>query len=338
MENGQEQQIELSIIIKTLNEERNIGRCIEAIISTLNDVVFEIIVADSGSSDRTVDIAANYPVIIVQLANPAERSCGIGPQLGYQHSRGQYVLILDADMVLHASFIRSALSRMKNDNRCGGIGGQLIERSGTGYEYESQQALTNVQEEAVNWLNGCALYRREAIASVGYLSNRNLHAYEEKELGLRLKYAGWHLYRLSDVAVDHYGHTDDTLKLLWRRWHSGYADACGESIRACIGKPYIFDMILVHKTQVACLIFQIGLFLTFLALPFYTYPFVFYCCLALSIFLVQAFRKKGLQRALYSFLYINVFAFGLAKGVFKQQISPVAPIKSTVKIGFGVLR
>lgn len=74
----QAHEIELSIIIKTLNEERNIGRCIEAILNSLNDIAVEIIVADSGSSDKTIDIALSYPVTVVQLADPAERSCGIG--------------------------------------------------------------------------------------------------------------------------------------------------------------------------------------------------------------------------------------------------------------------
>ena len=119
----------LSIVIKTLNEERNIARCIEAILSTFNDIKYEIIIADSGSSDCTIEIASNYPVTIVQLANPAEKSCGIGPQLGFQHSHGEFVLILDADMVLHLDFVKRALSRMEIDKRCAAIGGQLFEHN-----------------------------------------------------------------------------------------------------------------------------------------------------------------------------------------------------------------
>ena len=117
MENDSQEEIDLSIIIKTFNEEQNIGRCIEAILGTLSDMALEIIVAGSGSSDSTVDIAASYPVTVVQLANIKERSCGIGPQLGFQHSRGHYVLLLDADMVLHATFVQYALERMKCDSR-----------------------------------------------------------------------------------------------------------------------------------------------------------------------------------------------------------------------------
>lgn len=322
--------IELSVIIKTLNEEKNIGRCIEAIFNSLGENSLEVIVADSGSSDRTVDIASGYPVTIVQLADPAERSCGIGPQLGFQHSHGQYVLILDADMVLHPNFVRTALERMKSDSRCGGVGGQLVERSGSGYEYDTRRSLSRNQDEEVNWLDGGGLYRRDAILSVGYLSNRNLHAYEEKELGLRLRYAGWTLYRISEIAVDHYGHSMDTVKLLWRRWCSGYADACGESIRACIGRSYLIDMVAVHRTLIIGLLLQITFLLSLLALPWSAMPFLVVVALFVISATIQIVRKKSIQAAIYSLLYTNVFSLGLARGVAKPHCDPNCIVRSIV--------
>lgn len=328
MQNSKDREIELSIIIKTLNEEKNIARCIEAILNSIQDVSFEIIVADSGSDDRTIDIAARYPITVVQLSNRAERSCGIGPQLGFQHSHGTFVLILDADMILHASFVRAALARMKTDERCGGLGGQLVECSGSGYEYDRRRAMTKESDIEVKWLDGGGLYRREAVMSVGYLSNRNLRAYEEKELGLRLGYAGWHMYRLTDVAVDHYGHTTDSISLLWRRWRTGYADACGESIRACLGKPYLMDMILVHKTLVICLVLQLSFLIGIAILPWYSAPFLGISAFITMLVLAQIVRKKGLRAAAHSLSYTNLFALGLAVGVLKKQVDPLKSIQS----------
>lgn len=322
--------IELSVIIKTLNEEKNISRCIEGIFRSLEGMSFEVIVADSGSTDRTVEVAANYPVTIVQLANPAERSCGIGPQLGYQHSHGRFVLILDADMVLHARFVRTALHRLKNDGRCAGIGGQLIECSGSGYEYDLRRSLRVDQDIEVKWLDGGGLYRRDAIASVGYLSNRNLHAYEEKELGLRLRYAGWALYRISEVAVDHYGHSVDTVKLLWRRWRSGYADACGESIRSCIGKPYLLDMIRVHGALIVGLLLQIMFLFSLLIAQHSVVPLLMVATLFFISATIQIGRKNGFLPAAYSLLYTNVFSLGLARGILKPQSNPNSNIHSVV--------
>jgi glycosyltransferase involved in cell wall biosynthesis len=52
-----------SIYILTYNEELDIAACIES--AQLSD---DVIVVDSISSDRTVEIAAHYPVQIVQHA------------------------------------------------------------------------------------------------------------------------------------------------------------------------------------------------------------------------------------------------------------------------------
>lgn len=55
-----------SIVIRSFNEEKHIGRLLEAIqAQTLQDV--EIILVDSGSTDRTLAIAANFPVRVLHI-------------------------------------------------------------------------------------------------------------------------------------------------------------------------------------------------------------------------------------------------------------------------------
>lgn len=338
MQNKRTSEIQLSIIIKTLNEERNIARCIEAAIAATRKLNVEIIVADSGSNDRTIEIATQYPVIAAQLSDFSERSCGIGPQLGYQHSKGDFVLILDADMVLHEEFVDAALARMKAENRCAGVGGQLVERSGTGYEYDLRSAMAVEADVNVKWLDGGGLYRRTAIEDVGYLSNRNLHAYEEKELGLRLTSKGWHMFRLGIVAVDHYGHAVDTVGLLRRRWKSGYADASGESLRASIGKNYFWEMLAVHKTLVAFSVTQIAFALSLVLLYWTSLPITICMAILLFVSLIQVVRKRGIRPAIHSLLYSNVFALGLMRGILRSQMNPERQIASTLKHKTTVVR
>ena len=55
-------EVKLSAVIITFNEEKNIGRCLES----LKDVVDEIVVVDSYSSDRTREIAEAYGVVFIQ--------------------------------------------------------------------------------------------------------------------------------------------------------------------------------------------------------------------------------------------------------------------------------
>ena len=50
------EKLPLSVIVLTFNEEQNIGPCLESIVSWAQ----EIFVIDSGSTDRTLDIASKY--------------------------------------------------------------------------------------------------------------------------------------------------------------------------------------------------------------------------------------------------------------------------------------
>ena len=79
----------LSVIIIAKNEEANIGRC-------LASVAFadEIIVLDSGSTDKTVEIAKAYTdkVFLTDW-----RGYGVQKQRALEYTTGDWVLNLDAD-------------------------------------------------------------------------------------------------------------------------------------------------------------------------------------------------------------------------------------------------
>lgn len=83
----------VSAVIITKNEEKNIGRCMQA----LQQVAEEIIVVDSFSTDKTLEIAKSMGAIIFSLEWK-----GFGPQknFGLQQATNNYILALDADEVL----------------------------------------------------------------------------------------------------------------------------------------------------------------------------------------------------------------------------------------------
>ena len=59
--------IEISVLVLTKNEARNVGACLEAIFSQQTSAEFEVIVVDSGSSDETLEIARQYPAKIYEI-------------------------------------------------------------------------------------------------------------------------------------------------------------------------------------------------------------------------------------------------------------------------------
>jgi glycosyltransferase involved in cell wall biosynthesis len=61
--------MELSIVIPCLNEERTVGDCVAQARTFLvqNNLQGEVIVADNGSTDRSADIARSNGALIVEV-------------------------------------------------------------------------------------------------------------------------------------------------------------------------------------------------------------------------------------------------------------------------------
>jgi len=90
-----DQEPSLTIVMPTLDEERGIGECMaraKAAIASLG-VVSEIIVSDS-STDRTPEIAHEKGAIVVE---PDGDGYGNAYKYAFEHARGEYVAIGDAD-------------------------------------------------------------------------------------------------------------------------------------------------------------------------------------------------------------------------------------------------
>lgn len=82
----------LSVVIITRNEERNIERCLESVA-----FADEIIVVDSDSTDRTVEIARGRGATVIH-----NEFVGYGPakQAGVDRATKEWVLSIDADEAL----------------------------------------------------------------------------------------------------------------------------------------------------------------------------------------------------------------------------------------------
>lgn len=333
----------ISFIIKTYNEEEKIAACIESVLAAASSLpnAYEIIVADSVSADRTIQIAALYPVTIVQFKNPEDRGCGAGVQLGYQHSSGDLVFLLDGDMTLQPDFLPAALETLKNDERLGGVAG-LVKEVAIRNTFDELRVISGASSTARDeaWLNGGGLYRRKAINSAGgYAANRNLKGWEEAELGMRLRSAGWVLRRLSVVAVRHDGHASDTWSLLIRHWKSRRLMSNGVLVKQALLTPW-FLYVISQQIHALAVIFSWCFVFGLVAAQEFGWTNTLatgFGVLWGIAFLYLALKKKSLNQAVSSICVWHVFAGALLYGLLLRTVPPLAPIASIViKMGGAV--
>jgi glycosyltransferase involved in cell wall biosynthesis len=324
----------ISIIIKALNEGQHIASAIESAIAALTGFDGEVILADGGSTDRTVEIAGEYPITIVRLNKAEDRSCGSGAQLGFQYSRGEYLMLIDGDAQLQPGFLPAAIAILRDDPTVAGVGGAVIERGPASEEYEQRRRRYDPDRRVglVTRLNSSGLYRRAAIRSIGYLTDRNLHGAEELDLGARLHARGWRLVKIDRPIIEHHPHTGSAYRLLLRRVFNKNAFATGELLGAAIGQRHFWFAVGKDHNCLLCLAvtgWWITLALATVALSGWSAALATGAIL-LFPFAGMSLRWRSVRLGLYSVTAWNVFALCFWPGLLQRRLPPADWIESTV--------
>lgn len=89
-------EVELTVVMPCLNEERTVGTCVRKAISTINKlgIAGEVLVVDNGSTDRSIEVAEKAGARVIR-----HHLKGYGNALrrGFDEARGQFIIMGDAD-------------------------------------------------------------------------------------------------------------------------------------------------------------------------------------------------------------------------------------------------
>jgi glycosyltransferase involved in cell wall biosynthesis len=96
--------MDFSVIVPALNEEKRIRRCLNSIKAQCTSYSYELIVSDSGSSDRTVDIAREYTDKI-QICS--ERGTARARNEGAQLAMGDVLVFIDSDTEIQRDYLET---------------------------------------------------------------------------------------------------------------------------------------------------------------------------------------------------------------------------------------
>jgi glycosyltransferase involved in cell wall biosynthesis len=111
--NAEKTEIEVSVVIPCLNEERTIGECIRKIKNLLTNLNLpgEVIVSDS-STDNSPTIAKKLGAKVV---HPLENGYGNAYLTGISEARGKYIIMADADGTYDLQEASNFIKILKSD-------------------------------------------------------------------------------------------------------------------------------------------------------------------------------------------------------------------------------
>jgi glycosyltransferase involved in cell wall biosynthesis len=221
----------LAVVVVTRNEEDHIADCLAAIIVALrNFPVARVIVVDSCSSDRTVEIARNFPVEIYGYQGPPF-SAAAGRTVGFSHTRSEYVLFIDGDCCIEPGWLELGLSALESAPSVGVAYGQRREV----FETADEDAIEAAPKASEYGLGGNGLYRSELMRLAGGF-NPFLPADEEAELLGRIKALGYSELATSHLMFTHHTPPKTTLRGYLGRVRRGLARGLGQTLRISIGQ------------------------------------------------------------------------------------------------------
>jgi len=127
---------DLSILMPAYNEEATIERAIERVLEAELPVDYEVIVVENGSVDgtRAVLTGREWPSHVRVVTVEVNRGKGAGVRRALQEARGEYSVILDADLEYNPEEI-GALLEPFDDGHVGAVIGTRIFQSHSAYGF-----------------------------------------------------------------------------------------------------------------------------------------------------------------------------------------------------------
>jgi GT2 family glycosyltransferase len=213
-----------SVIVPCFNQLEFTRLCLAALFRHTRRP-WELVVVDNGSADGTPHYLAGIrdaaPVRVEVLTNPENRGFPAACNQGMKAARGDYLVLLNNDAVVSHDWLDQLVALAESDPKVGLTGPmsnyapppQLVEQVSYA-DLEGMHRFAGHWREAHRgqWLTApklsgfCVLMKREVLGAVGGLDERfGLGLFDDDDLALRARHAGYSLAVAHDLFVHHFG-------------------------------------------------------------------------------------------------------------------------------------
>jgi len=307
----------ITIIIPAKDEEASIARCIESVFIALEGIKsFEIILVDSYSLDRTVEIAKQYPIRILRLKKNWPKSPAAGRYLGAINSNSKYISYLDADMAVHKDWIKNGLKALEENKNLAGVTGVLCNVF-PGEKIDNGKLLDE-KIGHVDFLPGAAMYRGDVLKKVNHF-NPFIQGYEEMELACRILPTGLKLLRINKIIAYHLRKERNYNEI---KEKVGYGIGSGQFLRLHFNIKNIVSFFRTHPQH----FFMYCFFIFFLTLVILSvvrsnfFLFVFPILLSMLILLAVILKHRNLKKTGLAIFSKIGRPINFLRGFFKRKV------------------
>jgi GT2 family glycosyltransferase len=216
----------VSIVMLTYNQLDDTKICVESLFKHTQDINFELIFVDNGSTkDKTKEYLEELKAQhsnIKTIYNDENLGFACANNQGIEISEGEYVLLLNNDVILSDGWLDKLLLALKSDKKTGMIvpctnhasGRQKVvfEANVEDDDLIQEYAKNTLVKKAGSWISVdrvigfCMLIKREVLFKVGVLDEMfGPGGYEDYDYCMRIKQAGYNIVIAEDTFIFHIG-------------------------------------------------------------------------------------------------------------------------------------
>ena len=238
----------ISIIVPVKDIERTIEKTFQYLLAIdYPHDAWEIIIADGGSSDKTMNIVRSWHKkhnFIKLVSAPNAPSAGIARNEALKHARGEYIFFTDGDCAPCREWVNIILSKFENHDDIGAVGGEIytlkvdqdnlteaycehfkFNMVGPRYGFIKEGYFPKLSDKSPTQIAGHrayffvtanAAYRKKALDAVGARFWPHPTG-EDIDMCLQIEDKGWRLYFAPEARVEHMHRS--SFSALRKVWH-----------------------------------------------------------------------------------------------------------------------
>jgi N-acetylglucosaminyl-diphospho-decaprenol L-rhamnosyltransferase len=213
----------VSAIVVHYRAEQYLARCLDSLARAAEHIPLETIVVDNASLDDVAAWRERFPGV-VWLTEASNRGFASGVNVGLDRATGTYALIQNPDAWLLDGSLEQLVRRLDEAPHVAAVTPQLVDMRGVPQSSggaaptlarillgkatgaPSVHARSRISYAELDWASATALLcRRSALDAVGGMDEGFFLYYEDCDLGVRLRRAGWSIELVSPAQAVHVG-------------------------------------------------------------------------------------------------------------------------------------
>lgn len=242
---------DISITICSWNTRPDLEVCLRSLDEVRSEANFEVVVVENASDDGSREMVESlFPW--VRLLLPGENlGFGKGHNLAFKESKGNYLMALNSDTIVHAGAIARVVDFMRKNSDVGIVGAKLLNPDGSlqmscrrfptpaaavfrntplgrlfpKNRFTRDYLMTNWEHNAVrdvDWVSGASLtISRELYEKIGGFDEQFFMYLEDVDLCYRAHEAGYRVVYVPDAVITHAigRSTDRVANIMIRQFH-----------------------------------------------------------------------------------------------------------------------